>query len=95
MLVIYFTCMSHHVDFNAASFFAENFQPMNTALIFQIGLNDCARGIRGNFREFLQVPGKVSSKSGPTLTYVCRDHISQNVHKIQKYVLRVIAIGYL
>ena len=30
-------------------FFAETFQPMNAALTFQIGLNDCARAIRGKF----------------------------------------------
>ena len=29
------------------AFFAETFQPMNAALTFQIGLNDCARAIRG------------------------------------------------
>ena len=40
--------MSHFVDFNAC-FFAETFQPMNAALTFQIGLNDCARAIRGKF----------------------------------------------
>ena len=32
------------------AFFAETFQPMNAALTFQIGLNDCARVIRGKFR---------------------------------------------
>ena len=31
------------------AFFAETFQPMNAALTFQIGLNDCARAIRGKF----------------------------------------------
>ena len=30
-------------------FFAETFQPMNAALTFQIGLNDCALAIRGKF----------------------------------------------
>ena len=30
-------------------FFAETFQPTNAALTFQIGLNDCARAIRGKF----------------------------------------------
>ena len=30
-------------------FFAETFQPMNATLIFQTGLNDCARAIRGIF----------------------------------------------
>ena len=30
-------------------FFAETFQPMNAALTFQIGLNDCARAILGKF----------------------------------------------
>ena len=29
------------------SFFSETFQQMNAALTFQIGLNDCARAIRG------------------------------------------------
>ena len=40
--------MSHYVDFNAC-FFAETFQPMNAALAFQIGLNDCTQTIRGKF----------------------------------------------
>ena len=31
------------------AFFAETFQPMNAALTIQIGLNDCARAIRGKF----------------------------------------------
>ena len=31
------------------AFFAETFQPMNAALTFRIGLNDCARAIRGKF----------------------------------------------
>ena len=31
------------------AFFVETFQPMNAALTFQIGLNDCARVIRGKF----------------------------------------------
>ena len=31
------------------AFFAETFQPMNTAVTFQIGLNDSARAIRGKF----------------------------------------------
>ena len=31
------------------AFFAETFQPMNAAVIFQIGLNDSARAIRGKF----------------------------------------------
>ena len=31
------------------AFFAETFQPMNAAVTFQIGLNDCARAIRGKF----------------------------------------------
>ena len=48
MLVIYFNCMSHYVDFNAC-FFAETFQPMNAALTFQIGLYDCALAVRGKF----------------------------------------------
>ena len=46
MIVIYFNCMSHYVDFNAC-FFAETFQPMNAAVTFQIGSNDSARAIRG------------------------------------------------
>ena len=32
-----------------AFFFAETFKPMNAALTFQIGFNDCARAIRGKF----------------------------------------------
>ena len=40
--------MSLYVDFNAC-FFAVTFQPMNAALTFQIGLNGCARAIRGKF----------------------------------------------
>ena len=31
------------------AFFEDTFQPMNAALTFQIGLNDCARAIRGKF----------------------------------------------
>ena len=62
MLVIYFNCMSHYVDFNTC-FFAETFQPMNAALTFQIGLYD--ERFEGNLR--LQVPGKVSSESGPSI----------------------------
>ena len=31
------------------AFLAENFQPMNAALIFQIGVNDLARAIPGKF----------------------------------------------
>ena len=31
------------------AFFAENFQPMNAALTFQIGLNDSVWAIRGKF----------------------------------------------
>ena len=31
------------------AFFAETFQPMNAAVTFQIGLNDSARAIRGQF----------------------------------------------
>ena len=31
------------------AFFAETFQPMNAALTFQIGFNDCARAIREKF----------------------------------------------
>ena len=40
--------MSDYVDFNAC-FFAETNQPMNPALPLQIGLDDCARAIRGKF----------------------------------------------
>ena len=40
--------MSHCADFNAC-FFVETSQPMNAALTFQIGLNDCPRVIRGKF----------------------------------------------
>ena len=47
-LVRYFNCLSYYVDFNAC-FFAETVQPMNAALTFQIGLNDCARAFRGKF----------------------------------------------
>ena len=60
MLVIYFNYMSHYVDFNAC-FFAETFQPMNAALTFKI----THKRFEGNLR--LQVPGKVSSESGPTV----------------------------
>ena len=31
------------------TFFAETFQTMNSALTFQIGLNDCAQAIPGKF----------------------------------------------
>ena len=31
------------------AFFADTFQSMNAALIFQIGLNNCARAIQGKF----------------------------------------------
>ena len=31
------------------AFFTETFQPMNAALTFQIGFNDGAQAIRGNF----------------------------------------------
>ena len=44
------------------AFFAETFQPMNAALTFQIGLNDCTRAIRGKF-TFVG-DGEVSSESG-------------------------------
>ena len=37
-----------HVDFKEG-FFTESFQLMSAALTFQIGLNDCARVIRGKF----------------------------------------------
>ena len=47
------------------AFFAETFQPMNTALTFQIGLNDCARAIRGKFT--FAVPGEVFRESGPSI----------------------------
>ena len=47
MLVGYFNCMSHYVDFNAC-FFRGDFSA-NAALTFQIGLNDCARAIQGKF----------------------------------------------
>ena len=40
--------MSHYVDFNAC-FFRGDFQPMNAAVTFQIGLNESARAIRGKF----------------------------------------------
>ena len=41
--------MSHYVDFNACFFFVDTFQPMNSAMTFQIGLNDCARAIKITF----------------------------------------------
>ena len=46
------------------AFFADTFQPMNAAVIFQIGLNDSARAVRGKLR--LHVPGEVFRESGPT-----------------------------
>ena len=66
MLVIYFNCMSHYVDFNEC-FFAETFTPMNAALTFQIDLNDCLchERVEGNLR--FQVHGKVSSEFGPNV----------------------------
>ena len=59
-----FDCMSHYVDFKAC-FFEEIFQPMNAALTFQIGLNDCARANRGKFS--LQLTWKDSTESGPSI----------------------------
>ena len=41
--------MSHYVDLNAC-IFADTLKPINAALAFQIGLNDCARAIWGKFK---------------------------------------------
>ena len=46
MLVIYFNCMSHYVDFNAC-FFRGGFSANECSS--DIGLNDSARAIRGKF----------------------------------------------
>ena len=58
-----FNCMSY-VDFNAC-FFADAFQPMNAALAFRIGLNDCARAIRGKFTLAAELES--CSESGPSI----------------------------
>ena len=64
MLVIYFNCMSHYVDFYAC-FFRWDFSANECSSDFSKVWMIAHERFKGNLR--LQVPGKVFRESGPNI----------------------------